>query len=49
MLFFNFSNFFAFIFEFSNSGRDRTDRKEIFFGLYFSACLHPFRPEMIPG
>jgi len=49
MMFFNFQNFFAFIFEFSNSGRIRTDRKEIFFVLYFSACLHPFRLEMKPG
>ena len=44
-----FSNFSAFIFEFSNSGRVRTDRKEIFFVLYFSDCPGPFRLEMKPG
>ncbi len=49
MMFFNFWNFFAFIFEFSNSGRVWTDRKEIFFVLYFSACPDPFRLEMNPG
>jgi len=48
-MFFNFWNFFAFIFEFSNSGRVRTDRKEIIFVLYFSACPGPFRLEMKPG
>ena len=48
-MFFIFWNFFAFIFEFSNSGRVRTDRKEIFFVLYFSACPDPFRLEMKPG
>ena len=35
--------------EFSNSGRVRTDRKEIFFVLYFSACPELFRLEMKPG
>ena len=45
-MFFNFLNFFAIIFEFSNSGRVRTDRKEIVFLLYFSACPGPFRLEM---
>ena len=49
IFFFNFWNFFAFIFEFSKSGRARTDRKEIFFVLYFSACPCPFRLEMKPG
>ena len=47
--FFNFWNFFAFIFEFSNSGRVRTDREEIIFVLSFSACTGPFRLEMKPG
>ena len=46
---FNFKNFFAFIFEISNSGRIRTDRKEIFLVLYFLACPDPFRLEMKPG
>ena len=49
MMFFNFWNFSAFIFELSNSGRVRTDRKEIFFVLYFPACLDPFHLEMKPG
>ena len=49
MMFLNFSNYFAFIFEFSNSGRVRTDRKEIFFVLYFSSCLDPCHLEMKPG
>ena len=48
-MFFNFQIFFAFIFYFSNSGRFWTDRKEIIFVLYFSACTGPFRPEMMPG
>ena len=48
MMFFNFKNFFAFIFEFSNLGWVQTDRKEIFFVLYFSACPDPFRLEMKP-
>ena len=47
-MFFNCKNFFAFIFEISNSGRVRTDRKEIIFVLYFSACPCPFRLEMKP-
>ena len=47
--FFNFWNFFAFIFEFSKSGRVRTDRKEIFFVPCFSACPHQFRLETKPG
>ena len=39
-----------FIFEISILGSGiRTDRKEIFFLLYFSACPCPFRPEMKPG
>ena len=42
-------NFFAFIFEFPNSVRVWTDRNEIFFLLYFSACPDPFRLEMKPG
>ena len=46
---FQFLVFFAYIFEFSNSGRVRTDRKEIFFVLYFSAYPDPFRLEMKPG
>ena len=46
MMFFNFRHFLAFIFGFSNSGRVRTDRKEIFFVLYFSVCLDSFRLEM---
>ena len=49
MMFFNFMNSFAFIFEFSNPGRVRTDWKKTFFVLYFSACLHPFHLEMKPG
>ena len=49
LMFFNFWNFFAFIIEFSNSGRVRTDRKEIIFVLYFSACPRPFRLGMKPG
>ena len=49
MISFNFYNFFAFIFEFTNWGRVRTDRKEIIFVLYFSACLGSFRLEMMPG
>ena len=49
MIFFNFWNFYAFIFEFSNSGRVRTERKEIFFVVYYSACSDPFRLEMKPG
>ena len=43
-----FKFFFAFIFEFSNSGRVRTDRNEIFFALYLSACPDPFHLEMQP-
>ena len=46
--FFNFWNFFAFIFEFSNSCRVRTDREEIIFVLSFSACTGTFRLEMKP-
>ena len=49
MMFFNFLNFFAIIFEFSNLGRVRTDKMEIIFVLYFSACLGPFRHEMKSG
>ena len=49
MMFFNFLNFFAFIIEFSNSGRVRTNRKEIIFVPYFSACPCPFCLEMMPG
>ena len=49
MMSFNFYNFFAFIFEFTNWGRVRTDTKEIIFVLYFSACLGSFRLEMMPG
>ena len=46
---FNFYNFFAFIFEFSTSGRVRTDRKEIFFVLHLSARPYPLLLEMKPG
>ena len=42
------SCFFNF-FEFTNSGRVRTDRKEIILVLYFLACLGSFRLEMKPG
>ena len=49
MMFFYFYNFFAFILEFSNSGRVRTDRKEIFFVPHFLACPEPFRLEMKRG
>ena len=49
MMFLNFYNFFAFIFDFTNWGRFRTDRKEIIFVLYFLPCLGPFRLEMKPG
>ena len=46
---FYFLKFFAFILEFSNSGRVRTDRNEIFFVPYFSTCPDPFCLEMKPG
>ena len=49
MMFFNFSNFFAFVFEFSNSGWVLTDRKEIFFVHYFSPRPDPSHLEMKPG
>jgi len=48
-MFFNFWNFFAFIFEFSNSGRVRTGRKEIIFVLYFSSYPGLYGLEMEPG
>jgi len=44
-----FRIFFAFIFEFSNSARVRTGRKEINFALYFSAYPGPYGLEMNPG
>jgi len=44
-----FRIFLQLFFEFSNSARIRTDRKEIFFVLYFSAFPVPFRLEMKPG
>ena len=46
---FYFLEFFCIYFGFSNSGRVRTDWKEIFFVLYFSACPDPFHLEMKPG
>ena len=45
---FEFLEFFAFIFVFSISGRVRTDRTEIIFVLYSSACPCPFRLETNP-
>ena len=49
MMFLNFSNFLAFIFEFSNSGRVGMDRNEIFFLLYYSAGPDPILLEMKRG
>src|SRR6266571_3986357 len=48
MMFFNFLNFFAFLFEFSNSGWVRTVRNEIIVVLYFFFFNDPSPPEIYP-